>query len=86
MRTDLRFRLERRRRRLSTSRPPVVRDIPGLGSPGVAGHAGRLAWAEPAGVETFVFQGRRHWYEGEGWKPVACPLYMLKQMGAGPWS
>ncbi|MBP7830850.1 MAG: purine-nucleoside phosphorylase [Kiritimatiellae bacterium] len=57
-------------------------DIPGMGSPGVVGHAGKLAWTELAGVETFVFQGRRHWYEGEGWTPVALPVYLLKQMGA----
>lgn len=57
-------------------------DIPGMGSPGVVGHAGKLAWAELSGIETFVFQGRRHWYEGEGWTPVALPVYLLKQMGA----
>lgn len=57
-------------------------DIPGLGATGVAGHAGRLVWGSGAGVETFVFQGRRHWYEGEGWTPIALPLYVLKQLGA----
>ena len=57
-------------------------DIPGMGSPGVVGHAGKLTWAELSGIETFVFQGRRHWYEGEGWTPVAIPVYLLKQMGA----
>ncbi len=57
-------------------------DIPGLGAPGVAGHHGRLVWCETAGLETFVFQGRRHWYEGEGWTPIALPLYLLKQAGA----
>lgn len=57
-------------------------EIPGLGATGVAGHAGRLAWAEHAGVETFVFQGRRHWYEGVGWTPVAIPIYLLRQLGA----
>jgi len=57
-------------------------DIPGLGKPGVAGHSGKLAWAELAGVETFVWQGRRHWYEGEGWTPVAIPPYVLVKLGA----
>ncbi len=57
-------------------------DIPGLGKTGVAGHAGRLAWGKPFGLETFIFQGRRHFYEGEGWTPVAIPLYALKQLGA----
>ena len=57
-------------------------DIPGLGAAGVVGHAGQLAWAEYAGMETFIFQGRRHWYEGEGWTPVAVPMYLLKMLGA----
>lgn len=57
--------------------------IPGLGAPGVAGHSGRLVWCEHAGVETFVFQGRRHWYEGVGWTPIALPVYALKKLGAG---
>jgi len=56
-------------------------DIPGLGSTGVVGHAGRLVWAEQAGIQTFIFQGRRHWYEGEGWTPIALPIYILKNAG-----
>jgi purine-nucleoside phosphorylase len=60
---------------------PYVR-IPGLGKPGVEGHSGRLVWAEASGVETLIFQGRRHWYEGEGWTPVALPVYLLKALGA----
>jgi len=54
--------------------------IPGLGVPGVVGHAGKLVWAEASGIETFVFQGRRHFYEGEGWTPVVLPIYILKKM------
>ncbi len=60
---------------------PYIR-IPGLGKPGVAGHSGRLVWGESSGVETLIFQGRRHWYEGEGWTPVALPIYLLKALGA----
>lgn len=56
-------------------------DIPGLGATGVVGHAGRLALAEYAGIETLLFQGRRHWYEGVGWTPVAVPIYALKKLG-----
>lgn len=52
-----------------------------LGKPGVAGHAGRLVWGTLHGVETLIFQGRRHYYEGEGWTPVAFPLYVLKKLG-----
>jgi purine-nucleoside phosphorylase len=56
-------------------------EIPGLGAPGVAGHTGQAIWADLAGQETLIFQGRRHWYEGEGWTPVAIPVFLMKQMG-----
>lgn len=54
----------------------------GLGKPGVKGHAGRLAWVETGSSQALIFQGRRHFYEGEGWTPVALPLYVLKALGA----
>ncbi len=57
-------------------------DIPGLGKAGVVGHAGKLSWATGPGLETFIFQGRRHYYEGIGWTPIAIPIYVLKQLGA----
>jgi len=57
--------------------------LPALGKTTVAGHEGVLLWAELAGIETLVFQGRRHWYEGAGWEPVALPVYVLKKFGAG---
>lgn len=57
-------------------------DIPGLGAAGVVGHAGRLVWGKSAGLETFIFQGRRHYYEGVGWEAVATPLFLLKSFGA----
>jgi len=57
-------------------------DIPGLGRPTVAGHDGALLWGTCAGLETFVFLGRRHWYEGTGWESVAFPIYLLKAFGA----
>ena len=56
--------------------------LPALGKTTVAGHAGVLMWAELAGVETLIFQGRHHWYEGFGWEPVAWPVYILKEFGA----
>lgn len=56
-------------------------EIPGLGKTGVVGHSGRLVLAEGAGILTLVFQGRRHYYEGEGWTPVALPVFVLKQLG-----
>ncbi len=60
----------------------AYQDIPGLGNTTVPGHAGQLLWGELAGREAFVFQGRRHWYEGAGWDPIAIPIFILKQFGA----
>jgi len=57
-------------------------EIPGLGATGVAGHAGKLVWGVNAGIETLIFRGRRHFYEGEGWTPVILPVYLLKKMSA----
>jgi len=57
-------------------------EIPGMGSTGVMGHAGKLRRAHINGTELFIFQGRRHWYEGEGWTPVILPAYLLHAFGA----
>jgi purine-nucleoside phosphorylase len=54
-------------------------DIPGMGSPGVVGHAGRLRHCRVADRDILIFQGRRHWYEGKGWTPVALPVYAAIQ-------
>lgn len=56
--------------------------IPNLGKTGAPGHAGQLIHAELGGTELFIFQGRRHLYEGEGWTPVLLPVWILKQFGA----
>lgn len=57
-------------------------DLPGLGSTGVMGHAGKLRHVSIDGMEVFIFQGRRHWYEGAGWTPVILPVYLLHACGA----
>ena len=57
-------------------------DIPNLGTPGIEGHSGTLVWAEYNGIQCFIFSGRRHWYEGKGWEPVAVPIAILKTCGA----
>jgi purine-nucleoside phosphorylase len=57
-------------------------DLPGMGSTGVLGHAGIIRRASFAGMELFIFRGRRHWYEGEGWTPVILPVYLLHAFGA----
>ena len=56
--------------------------IPGLGKTGVEGHAGKLLYTTIGGTRTLVFQGRRHWYEGEGWSPVVLPAYLAHGLGA----
>ena len=57
-------------------------DLPGLGSTGVTGHAGKIRHVLIDGMELFIFQGRRHWYEGAGWTPVILPVYLLHAFGA----
>jgi purine-nucleoside phosphorylase len=56
--------------------------IQGFGITGVMGHAGKLLATTVNGMEVFIFQGRRHWYEGEGWTPVILPVYLLHTLGA----
>lgn len=56
--------------------------LPAMGKTTVAGHSGFLLRAELCGLETLIFQGRHHWYEGLGWEPVALPVYILKDLGA----
>jgi purine-nucleoside phosphorylase len=46
------------------------------------GHAGKLLATTVRGMEVFIFQGRRHWYEGDGWTPVILPIYLLHALGA----
>ena len=56
--------------------------IPNLGKTGAPGHAGKLLHAELGGMELFIFQGRHHAYESEGWTPIVLPVWILKQFGA----
>lgn len=57
-------------------------DVPGLGATQVPGHAGQLVAAEWEGVPLLVFVGRRHWYEGVGWLPIALPVALAHGLGA----
>jgi purine-nucleoside phosphorylase len=56
-------------------------EIPGLGASQVAGHAGRMVLANCGNSQVLIFQGRRHWYEGIGWNPIALPVYLCAQFG-----
>jgi purine-nucleoside phosphorylase len=55
-------------------------DIPAMGAPSVPGHDGRLCHCRAKDRSILVFQGRRHWYEGHGWTPVALPVYVARQL------
>lgn len=56
-------------------------DIPGFGAPGVVGHTGALCLAKAEDHPVLVFQGRRHFYEGVGWTPIAIPIYLCLKFG-----
>jgi purine-nucleoside phosphorylase len=65
----------------------IIDDIPydqitGMGKSGVVGHSGKLSLARFNNKDIFIFQGRRHWYEGEGWTPVIAPAFIAKHCGA----
>ena len=53
-----------------------------MGVPGVSGHKGRLLLVEAGCGRALIFQGRRHWYEGCGWAPIAFPVYVAVQARA----
>jgi len=56
-------------------------DIPGMGETCITGHAGRMVIADSASGPLLIFQGRRHWYEGVGWEPIALPVYLCAKTG-----
>jgi len=45
-------------------------DVPGLASPSVLGHRGRLTLGDWAGKRVLLFEGRLHFYEGHPWQAV----------------
>lgn len=57
-------------------------EMPAMGAPGVVGHKGRLLLVASGTKQALIFQGRRHWYEGLGWTPVALPVYIAKALDA----
>jgi len=57
-------------------------EIPNFGGATVIGHSGRLLLARTGtGVETLVFCGRRHWYEGADWEAVVMPVEISRRLG-----
>ena len=57
-------------------------ELPCLGTTGVKGHKGTLILGRVSAGAILIFQGRRHWYEGLGWTPVAFPVYLAASLGA----
>lgn len=55
-------------------------EIPELGMPGVEGHIGKIGLADLEGKKILIFFGRRHWYEGAGWEPVAFPIRLCAEL------
>jgi len=58
-------------------------DLPGFPSPGVPGHAGRLAIGHLGGVPVAAFFGRVHFYEGHGMDVPALLPRLGRELGAG---
>lgn len=56
--------------------------IPGLPTPTVGSHAGRLVLGELEGQPVAVIQGRLHLYEGHAPATVVLPTLLLWQLGA----
>ena len=47
----------------------------------IAGHSGQLRLCKIGDNQTLIFQGRRHFYEGEGWDPVRFPILLAHRLG-----
>jgi purine-nucleoside phosphorylase len=56
-------------------------EVPGLTSPSVAGHAGRISVGKCAGTTMLVFHGRLHYYEGHPWERVGMPIRIAADLG-----
>lgn len=56
-------------------------DIPDFEPSKVAGHKGRLVFAEINGKKVVMMQGRYHYYEGYSIKKVVLPVKVMKKLG-----
>ncbi len=69
-------------RRLEGALAVPFGEVTGLPAVSVAGHGGRLALGEWAGVRVLVYEGRLHHYEGHGWDVVTRPVRVAAELGA----
>ena len=56
-------------------------EIPGFEISTVAGHKGRLVFAEINGKKVVMMQGRFHYYEGHSMQKVVYPIKVMKKLG-----
>ena len=59
----------------------AYRDVPGLASPTVAGHSGRLTVGDWGGTRALLCSGRVHFYEGHGWPRVTRLVELAAELG-----
>ena len=55
--------------------------IPGMSATTIAGHSGQLRLCKIGDSQTLIFQGRRHFYEGDGWNPIRFPILLAHRLG-----
>ncbi len=55
--------------------------IPGMSSTTVDGHQGHLHLCSLGEKQVLILQGRRHFYEGDGWDPVRFPVLLAHRLG-----
>ncbi|GAB5390046.1 MAG: purine-nucleoside phosphorylase [Alphaproteobacteria bacterium] len=56
-------------------------DLPGYPLPGVEGHAGNLVCGRIGDTPVMVFQGRKHFYEGEGFDALKVMVRSVMALG-----
>ena len=56
-------------------------DIPNFIKSNVAGHKGRLVFAEIEGKKVVMMQGRNHFYEGHSMAEITYPIKVMKKLG-----
>ena len=56
-------------------------DIPNFIKSNVAGHKGRLVFANVEGKKVVMMQGRNHFYEGHSMAEITYPVKVMKKLG-----
>jgi purine-nucleoside phosphorylase len=56
--------------------------VPGLSSPSVDGHEGRLTLGCWGSKNILLLEGRLHFYEGHSWEAVVRPIHIIRSLGA----